>query len=216
MHHADPAQCMVQGKQTCLVPQPDPHLQFECAGALSQTRRRCLPTSRCAAPLPSSTFNLAKLFATKVPLLSLDLTSSIRLSHRLARPPIAVIDEQPMEVDAPVLAPQQAVTPPAAALAKKTLASDVTATPKSRVTRRKTLCDITNLSKRKPVDVPGEPACPEAPAPADAGGLEGFAQLVEASSPIRNPGFLIAGLACVWLTSLFFFLISRIRRKRNS
>ncbi|PWZ56433.1 Shugoshin-1 [Zea mays] len=100
-----------------------------------------------------------------------------------------------MEVDAPVLAPQQAVTPPAAALAKKTLASDATATPKSRVTRRKTLCDITNLSKRKPVDVPGEPACPEAPAPADAGGLEGFAQLVEASSPIRNPGFLIAGLA---------------------
>jgi hypothetical protein len=127
-----------------------------------------------------------------------------------------VIDEQPMEVDAPVLAPQQAVTPPAAALAKKTLASDATATPKSRVTRRKTLCDITNLSKREPVDVPGEPACPEAPAPADAGGLEGFAQLVEASSPIRNPGFLIAGLACVWLTSLFFFLISRIRRKRNS
>ena len=89
-----------------------------------------------------------------------------------------MIDGQPMEVEAPVLAPQQAVSPPAATLSKKTLAS----TPKSRAARRKTLCDITNLSKREPADVPvpDESACP---APASAGGVVEFAQLVKVRSP---------------------------------
>ncbi|CAD6205254.1 unnamed protein product [Miscanthus lutarioriparius] len=84
-----------------------------------------------------------------------------------------------MEVEAPVLAPQQAASPPAAALSKKTLAS----TPKRRAARRKTLFDITNLSKRDPADVPvpDESACPAAPAPApaSAGGVEELAQLAK-------------------------------------
>lgn len=93
-----------------------------------------------------------------------------------------MIDGQSMEVEAPVLAPQQAVSPPAAALSKKTLASDAASTPKRRAARRKTLRDITNLSKCDPADlpvVPDESACPEAPAPASVGGVEEFAQLVK-------------------------------------
>jgi hypothetical protein len=98
-----------------------------------------------------------------------------------------MIDGQSMEVEAPVLVPQQAVSPPAAALSKKTLASDAASTPKRRVARRKTLCDITNLSKREPADVPvpDESACPAAPAPASAGGVEKFAQLVKVRSPFH-------------------------------
>ncbi|XP_066341221.1 shugoshin-1-like isoform X2 [Miscanthus floridulus] len=98
-------------------------------------------------------------------------------------------DRQSMEVEAPVLAPQQAVSPPAAALSKKTLASDAASTPKRRASRRKTLCDITNLSKRDPADlpvVPDESACPAAPAPASAGGVEKFAQLVKNEELVRH------------------------------
>jgi hypothetical protein len=74
-----------------------------------------------------------------------------------------MIDGQSMEVEAPVLVPQQAVSPPAAALSKKTLASDAASTPKRRV-----------ASKREPADVP-----------ASAGGVEKFAQLVKVRSPFH-------------------------------
>ncbi|KAF8672681.1 hypothetical protein HU200_049376 [Digitaria exilis] len=87
-----------------------------------------------------------------------------------------------MEVEAPVLAPLPAVSPPAASPAKKALAAVLTSAPKSKAARRKTLCDITNLNRRNPSDVPDESACPAA-APG-AAGAEGFAQLLKARSPI--------------------------------
>nr|CAB3499479.1 unnamed protein product [Digitaria exilis] len=83
-----------------------------------------------------------------------------------------------MEVEAPVLAPLPAVSPPAASPAKKALAAVLTSAPKSKAARRKTLCDITNLNRRNPSDS----ACPAA-APG-AAGAEGFAQLLKARSPI--------------------------------
>jgi len=120
-----------------------------------------------------------------------------------------MIDGQSMDVEAPVLVPQQAVSPPAAALSKKTLASDAASTPKRRAARRKTLRDITNLSKCDPADlpvVPDESACPEAPAPASVGGVEEFAQLVKVRSPFHNPVFfLIVVLACMTNVALLFF-----------
>ncbi|OEL19889.1 hypothetical protein BAE44_0019092 [Dichanthelium oligosanthes] len=95
-----------------------------------------------------------------------------------------------MEVEAPVLAPQPAVSPPAASPAKKALAAAPTSALKTRAARRKTLCDITNLSRREPAQVPDESACPAAAAGAD--GVQGFAQLVKARSPIRHRVLLIA------------------------
>ncbi|PAN47051.1 hypothetical protein PAHAL_9G230400 [Panicum hallii] len=65
-----------------------------------------------------------------------------------------------MEAEALVLAPQPAVSPPAASPDKKALAAAPTSALKTRATRRKTLCDITNLSRREPAEVPNESACP--------------------------------------------------------
>ena len=95
-----------------------------------------------------------------------------------------------MEVEAPVLAPQPAVSPPAASPAKKALAAAPTSALKTRAARRKTLCDITNLTRHEPPEVLDESACPAAAA--GAGGVEKLAQLVKARSPVQHRGLLIA------------------------
>jgi hypothetical protein len=71
--------------------------------------------------------------------------------------------------------------------------------------------------------VPDESACPAAPAPASAGGVEEFAQLVKVRSPFHNPVFfLIVVLACMTNVALLFSLslslslFYRNRRTRNS
>ncbi|KAG2548673.1 shugoshin-1-like [Panicum virgatum] len=90
-----------------------------------------------------------------------------------------------MEVEAPVLAPQPAVSPPAASPAKKALAAAPASALKTRAARRKTLCDITNLSRHEPPEVLDESACP-APAAAGAGGVEKLAQLVKENADLVN------------------------------
>ncbi|CAL4917026.1 unnamed protein product [Urochloa decumbens] len=87
-----------------------------------------------------------------------------------------------MEVEAPVLAPQPAVSPPAASPAKKALAGAPTSALKTRAARRKTLCDITNLRKAEPAAVPDESACPAAAAGVDSD--EGLARLVKENADL--------------------------------
>ncbi|CAN6304976.1 unnamed protein product [Urochloa humidicola] len=87
-----------------------------------------------------------------------------------------------MEVEAPVLGPQPAVSPPVASPAKKALAAAPTSALKTRAARRKTLCDISNLTRRATAEVPDESACPAAPAGAD--GVEGFARLVKENADL--------------------------------
>ncbi|CAN6310913.1 unnamed protein product [Urochloa humidicola] len=87
-----------------------------------------------------------------------------------------------MEVEAPVLAPQPAVSPPVASPAKKALAAAPTSALKTRAARRKTLCDITNLRRREPAAVPDESPCPAAPTGVD--GDEGFARLVKENADL--------------------------------
>jgi hypothetical protein len=157
-----------------------PPLQFEtlCRSPCAlPPNSRCLPTSRCAAPLPSPTPRPPPKSSQSPDLLRpSSLSSPIPLSlHR--------VDREPMEAEALVLAPQPAVSPPAASPDKKALAAAPTSALKTRATRRKTLCDITNLSRREPAEVPNESACP---AP------EKLAQLVKARSPIHHRGLLIA------------------------
>ncbi|CAN6288059.1 unnamed protein product [Urochloa humidicola] len=83
-----------------------------------------------------------------------------------------------MEVEAPVLAPQPAVSPLAASPAKKAPAAAPTSALKTRAARRKTLCDITNLRKREPAEVLDESACPA------ADGAEGFARLIKENADL--------------------------------
>ncbi|TVU30473.1 hypothetical protein EJB05_22099, partial [Eragrostis curvula] len=67
-------------------------------------------------------------------------------------------------MEAAVLGPQQAVPPPEPALVKKAAAPGSVPKPRCAAAaagRRKTLCDITNLSKRAPADEADESACPE-------------------------------------------------------
>jgi hypothetical protein len=104
-------------------------------------------------------------------------------------------------MEAAVLGPQQAVPVPESvpATANKTAAAPGSLN-KPRCAagsgRRKTLCDITNLSRRVPEEEePEESACAE-------GG--GAALLAKARSPIRPDG-LLTTLACVSLTLLFCF-----------
>ncbi|CAL4942173.1 unnamed protein product [Urochloa decumbens] len=87
-----------------------------------------------------------------------------------------------MEIEAPVLAPQPAVSPPAASPAKKALAGAPTSALKTRAARRKTLCDITNLRKAEPAAVPDESACPAAAAGVDSD--EGLARLVKENADL--------------------------------
>ncbi|TKV93552.1 hypothetical protein SEVIR_9G233000v4 [Setaria viridis] len=87
-----------------------------------------------------------------------------------------------MEVEAPVPPPQPAVSPPAASPAKKALAAAPTSALKTRAARRKTLCDITNLSRRELAEVPDQSACPAAAA--GAAGVERFAQLVKENADL--------------------------------
>jgi len=111
-----------------------------------------------------------------------------------------------MEVEAPVLAPQPAVSPPAASPAKKALTAAPTSALKIRTARRKTLCDITNLTRHEPPEVLDESACPAAAA--GAGGVEKLARLVKVRSPIQHPGLLIAISWRVAYLALLCFIFS--------
>uniref|UniRef100_A0A0A9AWL3 Shugoshin C-terminal domain-containing protein n=1 Tax=Arundo donax TaxID=35708 RepID=A0A0A9AWL3_ARUDO len=83
-------------------------------------------------------------------------------------------------MEAAVLAPQQAVSPPAAAPARKAPASSAPK-PRCAAARRKTLGDITNLKRRAPAEEPGdEAAC----AAADGAAEAGVAQLVKENADL--------------------------------
>jgi hypothetical protein len=102
-------------------------------------------------------------------------------------------------MEAAVLGPQQAVPVPESVPAKTTAAAPGSFNKPIRAAgggRRKTLCDITNLSRRVP-----EEEEPEESASAEGGGV---ALLAKVSSPI-HPNGLLTILACVSLRLLFCF-----------